>query len=146
MQHVKSMAKIVKAKAVDTLEWMEAIDELDDPTDIRETWAVTVQELTYVLTEAHKRTSEIHSALDNTLNTMVKMRATIDSMVERTTINIKAEESRLADELAEAERNLASYGGDCFSSVGEAFKTIFSLGISCLAREQTKRKITRMRD
>lgn len=77
---------------------------------------------------------------------MVKMRSTIDSMVERTTININSETARLADELAEQERKLDEFGGGCFSSVGEGFKTIFSLGISCLAKEQTLRKVTRMRD
>lgn len=74
------------------------------------------------------------------------MRATIDSMVERTTININAETARLADELAEQERKLEEFGGGCFSSVGEGFKTIFSLGISCLAKDATARKVRRMRD
>lgn len=77
---------------------------------------------------------------------MVKMRATIDSMVERTTIDINSETARLADELAEQERKLAEYGGGCFSSVGEGFKTIFSLGMSCLAKDATERKVRRMRD
>lgn len=77
---------------------------------------------------------------------MVKMRATIDSMVERTTIDINSETARLNDELAEQERKLAEYGGGCFSSVGEGFKTIFSLGMSCLAKDATERKVRRMRD
>jgi hypothetical protein len=146
MQLVKSMAKIVKTKSVDTKEWMDSLAELDDPQDQLDTWAVAVQELTVVLQVAHQRTTEIHGALDNTLNTMVKMRSAIDSMVERTTININAETARLADELAEQERKLGEFSGGCFSSVGEGFKTIFSLGISCLAKEQTLRKVTRMRD
>jgi len=57
MQLVKSMAKIVKVKSVDTKEWMDSIAELDDPQDMLDTWAVAVQELTYVLTTAHERTT-----------------------------------------------------------------------------------------
>lgn len=77
---------------------------------------------------------------------MVKMRATVDSMVERTTINIAAETARLNDELAEQERKLKEFSGGCFSSLGEGLKTIFSLGVTCLAKEATKKKVERMRD
>jgi len=57
MQLVKSMAKIVKVKSVDTKEWMDSIAELDDPQDMLDTWAVAVQELNYVLVTAHERTT-----------------------------------------------------------------------------------------
>jgi hypothetical protein len=140
------MAKIVKSQSVDTMDILDMIKELDDDDDRKDHWRVAIGTLVHVINIAHERTTQIHGALDNTLNTMVKMRSTIDSMVERTTINIKAEEARLADELAEQERKLKEFGGGCFSSVGEGFKTIFSLGISCLAKEQTERKVRRMRD
>jgi len=140
------MAMIVKSQSIDTMDILDDIKYLDDDSDRQDHWRVGIATLVHVLNIAHERTGQIHGALDNTLNTMVKMRATVDSMIERTTINIKSEEARLADELANEERKLAEFGGGCFSSVGEGFKTIFSLGISCLAKDATARKVRRNRD
>lgn len=146
LEDVHFLAKGVKAKSIDTKDYIEMQDELagdkklstisDDQLDL---WELTLESLLDTMETAQKKSTEIRTQLEKISRETVQLKATIEGMVATAQVNVDARIAQLQKEYDDAKANADKHRG-CFKDVGEGLKTIFSLGISCVMLDQTLKK------
>jgi len=140
------MAKSVKAKSIDTKDYIEMQDELSAGKKIStlsqdelDLWELSLESLLDTLESSHKQANEIRVKLEGISRETVILKATIEGMVATAQVNVDARIKQLQKEHDDAKANADRHRG-CFKDVGEGLKTIFSLGISCAMLDQTLKK------